>query len=156
QAACPLTFLAGDLDAAERYCALLIEHTERHPIRLWNVWARAFSGVVKAKRGDARGGLKILREELEKAGEARFLPRFLLLLGEMAQCLGAVGDVAQGLASVDETLARCEGRDERWYEAELLRIKAELLLHDGEWRSVPDAELYLTRALEVARRQGAL
>jgi predicted ATPase len=42
QGACPITYLAGDFEAAERYCAQLIEHTDRHPIRLWNLWARAF------------------------------------------------------------------------------------------------------------------
>jgi predicted ATPase/DNA-binding winged helix-turn-helix (wHTH) protein len=156
QAACPLTFLAGDLDAAERYTALLIEHTERHPIRLWNLWARAFRGVVTAKRGDVPAGLEVLRKELERAGEARFLPRFLLPLGELAACLGAVGEVAQGLVTADEALARCEARDERWYEAELLRIKGELLLREGEHQSASDAERYFERAMELARQQGAV
>ena len=68
QGACPITFLAGDLDAAERYCTLLIEHTERHPIRLWNVWARAFRGVVMARRGDVAAGLPVLRKALEAGG----------------------------------------------------------------------------------------
>jgi predicted ATPase/DNA-binding winged helix-turn-helix (wHTH) protein len=156
QGACPVTFLAGDLDAAERYCTLLIEHTERHPIRLWNLWARAFRGVVMARRGNVPAGLEILRKELERAGDARFLPRFLLPLGELAACLGAAGEVAQALVTVDEALARCDARDERWYEAELLRIKGELFVHAGEQRSVSDAERHFDRAIEVARHQGAL
>src|SRR6185436_16795485 len=156
QGACPITFFAGDLDAAERYCTLLIEHTERHPIRLWNVWARAFRGVVMARRGAVADGLPVLRKALELAGEARFLPRFLLPLGELAACLGEAGEVSQGLATVDEALARCEARDERWYEAELLRIKGELLLHAGEYRSVAAAEQAFDKAFAVARSQGAL
>src|ERR1700756_2517058 len=78
QAACPIAFWAGDLDAAERYGAMLLDHTERHPIRLWNVWARCFNGLVIVKRGDIAGGLQALRRGLEQAGDARFLPRFLL------------------------------------------------------------------------------
>ncbi len=35
-------------------------------------------------------------------GDARFLPRFLLLLGELAMCLGEAGEVAPGLATVVE------------------------------------------------------
>ena len=31
QGACPVAFLSGDLEAAARYCAMLIDHTERHP-----------------------------------------------------------------------------------------------------------------------------
>jgi tetratricopeptide (TPR) repeat protein len=156
QGACPITFLAGDLDAAERYCAMLIEHTERHPIRLWNLWARAFRGMVMARRGGVAAGLPVLRKALELAGEARFLPRFLLPLGELAACLGEAGEVGQGLAAVDEALARCEARDERWYQAELLRIKGELLLHESEHRSVAAAEQLFGRAFDVARGQGAL
>jgi predicted ATPase/DNA-binding winged helix-turn-helix (wHTH) protein len=156
QGACPITFLAGDLDAAERYCALLIEHTERHPIRLWNLWARAFRGMVMARRAGVAAGLPVLRKALELAGEARFLPRFLLPLGELASYLGEAGEVARGLATVDEALARCEARDERWYQAELLRIKGELLLHESEYRSVVAAEQHFDRAFELARSQGAL
>jgi len=156
QAACPLAFLAGDLDAAERYGAMLIEHTERHPIRLWNLWARAFRGMVMARRSGVAEGLPVLRKALELAGEAQFLPRFLLPLGELATYLGECGEVRQGLIAIDQAIARCEARDERWYEAELLRIKGELLLHKGEYHSVTGAEEYFEKALEVARSQGAL
>ncbi len=156
QAACPIAFLAGDLDAAERYCAALLDHTERHPIRLWNLWARCFKGIVMVKRGDIAAGLEVLRSELGRAGEARFLPRFLLSHGELAACLGEAGEVAQGLATVDEALGRCEARDERWYVAELLRIKGELLLRETEHRSISAAEQCFGDALELARRQGAL
>jgi predicted ATPase/DNA-binding winged helix-turn-helix (wHTH) protein len=156
QGACPIAFLAGDLDAAERYCSALLDHTERHPIRLWHLWARCFKGMVMVKRGDIAAGLEVLRSELGRAGEARFLPRFLLPHGELATCLGEAGEVAQGLATVDEALVRCEARDERWYVAELLRIKGELLLQEPEHRSVSAAEQCFGEALELARRQGAL
>ena len=156
QGACPIAFLAGDLDAAERYGAMLLDHTERHPIRLWQVWARCFNGLVIARRGDITGGLQALRGGLEQAGEARFLPRFLLLLGELASCLGDAGEIALGLETVEETLARCEVRDERWYVAELLRIKGELTILEGAPDAAAAAEGHFLRALDYARSQGAL
>jgi predicted ATPase len=156
QGACPIAFWAGDLDAAERYGGMLLDHTERHPIRLWHVWASCFNGLVMAKRRDVAGGLQTVRRGLEQAGEARFLPRFLLLLGELAVCLGEAGEVASGLATVEETLARCEGRDELWYVAELLRIKGELLLLEGASGAAAAAEDLFRLAIERARRQGAL
>jgi len=156
QGACPVAFLAGDLALAERYCTMLIEHTERHPIRLWNVWARAFRGMVMARGGDFEAGLSLLRKALGLAGEARFLPRFLLPLGEVAACLGEAGEVSQGLATAEEALARCEAREERWYVAELWRIKGELLLHPGEHHSATAAEQAFNAAFDVARGQGAL
>jgi predicted ATPase len=156
QGACPIAFLAGDLDAAERYGAMLLDHTERHPIRLWNVWARCFNGLVIAKRGGIGTGLQALRGGLEQSGEARFLPRFLLLLGELAACLGEAGEVGLGLETVEETLARCEARDERWYVAELLRIKGELTILEGAPDAAAAAEGHFLQALDCARAQGAL
>jgi predicted ATPase len=57
---------------------------------------------------------------------------------------------------VDEALARCDARDERWYQAELLRIKGELLLHESEHWSVAVAEQYFGKSAELAQSQGAL
>lgn len=156
QGACPIAFLAGDLDAAERYCMMLLEHTEHHPIRLWNLWARAFRGLLISRRGDLATGLPLMRKAFDLAGEARFLPRFLLPLGELAACLGEAGEVSQGLATADEALARCEARDEGWYVAELWRIKGALLLLPGARRSTTGAAQAFDRAFEVARNQGAL
>lgn len=156
QGACPITFLAGDLDAAERYCATLLDHTERHPIRLWHLWALCLRGALMVKRGDAAAGVGVLRDALNRAGQARFLPRFMLPLGELAVCLGEVGEIAEALATIDDVLARGTARDERWYFAELLRIKGELLLKESPQQSFTSAERCLDEALDVAQHQGAL
>jgi predicted ATPase len=109
-----------------------------------------------AKRGDFSAGLQALRGGLEQAGDARFLPRFLLLLGEMAACLGQVGEAAPGLAVVEDTLARCEARAEGWYVAELLRIRGELILLENAADAAVVAEQHFRRALDLARRQDVL
>ena len=156
QGACPIAFLAGDLDAAERFGAMLVDHTERHPVRLWHVWARCFNGLVIAKRGDVSAGLRALRGGLEQAGEARLLPRFLLLLGELAACLGKTGEIALGLETVDEAIARCEVRNEGWYVAELLRIKGEILASQDQTDADASAAEHFERSLDWAHQQQAL
>jgi tetratricopeptide (TPR) repeat protein len=155
QGACPVTYLAGDLDAAEHYCAALIEHTERHPIRLWNIWARCFGGMLMVKRDHIGAGLEALRTGLDQAGEARLLPRFLLPLGELAACLGEAGEAARGLATIEEALARSQAREEGWYLAELLRIKGELL-RKFDSAATTAAEACFTQAIGIAQQQGAL
>jgi predicted ATPase len=156
QGACPIALLSGDLDAAERYGAMLLDHTERHPVRLWNLWARCFNGLVMAKRGELEAGLQSVRGGLEQAGNAKSLPRFLLLLGEMAVCLGDAGETGLGLDTIEHALARCESRDERWYLAELLRIAGELLLRQGATGAAEMAEDHFRQAIDWARQQGAL
>src|ERR1700736_219892 len=101
-------------------------------------------GLPVVRRGDLADGLQALRGGLEQAGDARFLPRFLLLLGELAVCLGKAGEVVRGLATVEETLGRCEARDGRWYVAESLPAAAAA------------AERHFLQALDCARRQGAV
>jgi predicted ATPase/DNA-binding winged helix-turn-helix (wHTH) protein len=156
QAACPIAFLSGDFEAAERYGEMLLEHAERHAISLWRLWARCFKGMVKVKRGDIDTGLAVLRHELDRVGAVKILPRFLLPLGELAHSFGQANEIDKGLASVEETLARCEARHELWYVPELLRIKGELTMKSSQGKSFSEAEQCFSEALILARRQGAL
>ncbi|MGY3425195.1 hypothetical protein ACVWZW_005699 [Bradyrhizobium sp. F1.13.4] len=153
QAACPIAFWSGDFDAAERHGAELLEHTERHAIRLWGLWARAFNAAVMVKRGDVTTGLPLLREELNRAGDARFLPRFLPLLGELAACSGEADQVDRGLDVIEDVLTRCNDRQELWYLPELIRIKGELMLRSA--RHSEDAEARFREAMAIAGQQGA-
>lgn len=153
QSACLLAFFAGDYDAAQRYGTELLVHAERHSIRLWALWARAFNAMIIVKRGDVETGMSLLREELNRAGDARFLPRFLPLLGELSACFGEAGQADRGLAGIEDILKRCNDRQERWYLPELIRIKGELLLKDAQNPSA--AEACFREAMEIASQQGA-
>jgi hypothetical protein len=153
QAACPIAFLAGDYDAAERYGTELLEHAERHAIRLWSLWARAFNALVIARRTNVETGLPLLRDELNRAGDARFLPRFLPLLGELAACFGQANQVHHGFDTIESVLARCNDRQERWYLPELLRIKGELMLREAPHSQA--AETCFHEAMDLATQQGA-
>jgi len=153
QAACPIAFLAGDYDAAERYGTELLEHAERHAIRLWSLWARAFNALVIARHTNVETGLPLLRDELNRAGDARFLPRFLPLLGELAACFGQANQVHHGFDTIESALARCNDRQERWYLPELLRIKGELMLREAPHSQA--AEACFQEAMVLATQQGA-
>lgn len=152
QGACPIALFTGDLDGADRFGAMLVEHSEQNALQLWSDWARCFMAIVKIKRGDIATGLPELRAELERIGDGIMLPRYLLLLGEFAQCLGQAGETAQALQAVDTTLERCERNEELWSIAELYRVKGELIALEGG-RGADDQ---FRRSLEWAQRQGAL
>jgi predicted ATPase len=156
QGACPIALLSGDLDAAERYAYILAGHADRHALRLWYVWARCFLGLVMVKRGDVAAGLKTVDSELGNAAGNRFLPRYLLLLGEHAICLGRAGEFARGLDTVEGALARCERTGEQWYRPELLRIRGELVRAAGDDGANAVAAEHFARAHKLAHSQGAL
>jgi tetratricopeptide (TPR) repeat protein len=79
-------------------------------------------------------------------------PRLLLLL---AEAYGRTGQADQGLSVLDETLALIEQTTARCSEAELHRLKGELLLMQGAGGAEAAAEARFQRAIEVARQQQA-
>jgi tetratricopeptide (TPR) repeat protein len=72
-------------------------------------------------------------------------------LAPLATAYGKAGRKDDALALVAEALALVERRDERWWDAEIYRVKGELL----ESRISSEAETCFRHAIEVARRQSA-
>jgi predicted ATPase len=70
--------------------------------------------------------------------------------------LAGVRHVTEGIAAIDEALARSERDEERWYVPELLRVKGELVLREDAPDATSVAEDHFRQALHRARRQGAL
>ncbi len=75
-------------------------------------------------------------------------------LGLLAEACVRTGQSDEGLSVVGEALADIERLGIRYYEAELHRLKGELLLAQSHenWR---DAEACFSQAIDVARRQQA-
>ena len=155
QAACPIALLTGDLPAARRHGAALLDHAGRHSLHLWHDWARCYLGLVAFKEGDVENGLETMRSVFEAAGDSRFLPRYMLLLAEYAAALGRAGQVTAGVETLDAMLDRSARTGERWYEPELIRLRAELLLPAATAGARDAAEAAFIRAMRMAADQGA-
>ena len=78
-------------------------------------------------------------------------PWFLALL---AEACGKAGQIDEGLRTLDEALAVVQNNEEHLYEAEVYRLKGELLLQEGPAHQEV-AEEHFQQALTVARRQQA-
>jgi predicted ATPase len=75
-------------------------------------------------------------------------------LGVLAEAYRQAGQIDAGLTVVTEALGLVEQHRERFGEAELYRLKGELLLRQ-ETPDEPGAESCWQQALEIARRQQA-
>jgi hypothetical protein len=128
-AACPIALLVGDLAAAERYVGTLLDHSTRHALAHWRAIGRRYQGVLVMKQGDAVTGSRLLSVGFDELDEATPVLGFVAFL--KAEALGHAGQVSEGLAAVDELIARSEHTEERWLIAGLLRIRGELLLLEG-------------------------
>ena len=111
-------------------------------------------GWALAMQGQGAEGLTQLRQGLDayRATGAEFQrPHFLSMLAEVHRSLG---QPAAGLTALSEALTLVEKTSERYYEAELYRLKGELLLLQAA-PEVSHAETCFQQALDIARRQQA-
>ena len=81
---------------------------------------------------------------------------YISFLGTLAEALAEMGELAQGLVTIDEALTRSGCDEGHWCLAELQRIKGELVLLEGAPQAAAAAERCCLRALDCARAQGAL
>lgn len=156
QAACPVAFFVGDLAAAEHYVATLLDHSARQSFDFWLAYGHCFQGMLLIRRDRVDDGLEMLGDGLEELRRMQFGVYYSIFLGEYAEALGQVGHAAEGMAAIEEALARSERNDERWYLPELLRIKGELVLRQGGPEAIAGAELLFRQSLDLSRRQQTL
>ena len=111
-------------------------------------------GWVMAMRGETAAGIDLLQKgiaDYQTEGYDVFVPYMLALLTEV---YGNMGDLTAGLETLAQALTLTHTHSERWWEAELYRLRAVLLLK----QSLPDivqAEESLQHALAVAQQQHA-
>ena len=113
--------------------------------------ALGLHGWARVRAGEHAPGLDELRRAVagwSATGAAGGGP---LLHGLLADALARAGEPERALATADEALRRVDG-GERWYEPELHRIRAELLLRIGD---VPGAHRSAGTAVALARRMRA-
>ena len=111
-------------------------------------------GWAQVAQGQDREGLAQLRQglaALRATGAALRLPYYLALLAEAS---AQVGQTTEGLEVLAEALATLAKSGVRWWEAELHRLRGELLLQHAVAQP-EEAEACFQQALAVVRRQQA-
>jgi len=155
-AACPVAFMAGDLAAAEQAVAMMADITATTSAVFWKVVAQCFESTLLIRRGEFEKGLIVLRTALDTCDKTGWKPGYPGYMGLLATGLAGLGWYAEAIATVDQGLAAADHGGERWYVAELLRLKGEFLLQEAGDNSIPMAEAWFHEALHLARKQGAL
>jgi hypothetical protein len=147
--------ILGDLGAdplgAATHANELLAHCLEHGLANYVPWARYHHGAQLVRRGDAQQGIAVMQAAIREADTTNakvFRPMHLCHLA------GALGNdqPEAGLGALDEAIALVERTDERAFEAELHRLRGELLLAS---RADGEAATELERALMIARRQQA-
>ena len=111
-------------------------------------------GWALAQQGQAKEGITQIEQSLiayRATGAEITRPYYLALL---AEAHGVMGQPAAGLTALAEALTLTDRTSERWYEAEIYRLKGELLLQQSSDNST-EAESCFFHALDIARNQQA-
>jgi predicted ATPase len=130
-----------------------------------------YRGWSLVEQGQGNEGIAQIHQALiawQAMGTEMARPYFLALL---AEAYGKVGEAEQGLAALVDALAQVEKTGERWYEAELYRLKGQIAMQLGYLennsghckpghtapgtQSETEAETCFRRAIEIARQQSA-
>jgi predicted ATPase len=105
-----------------------IRLSDEHGIPLFSSMSAVLRGRAMVEQGEAEAGIEQMHQGLvayQATGAGMMQPYFLALL---AEGYGQVGHVREGLAVVAQALAMIDKTGERYWEAELYRLKGELLL----------------------------
>jgi predicted ATPase len=112
----------------------------------FRAWATvATGGPIVEAINELRRGLEAKRA----TGADIKLPYYF---GLLAEAHGRIGQISEGLTLLSEALEVIERTDERWFEAELYRVRGELLRAKGDPEGT---ELWFARSLAKAQAQNA-
>lgn len=135
-------------DSAEACMAVC----EEHAIMLERTWVQCPYGWAIAELGRIEEGLSHIRTSLDTQlciGAQIARPHFQAI---SADALLHAGRVAAAVQAIEDGLAASIRNGERTYDAELWRLKGELLKMQG---NMADAESCFQKAIEIARQQAA-
>ncbi|MFC2029665.1 AAA family ATPase [Chloroflexota bacterium] len=150
-AGCNLSEMRRDALALRDHAEELMRVASETSLMWWPQGQR-FLGSALAMLGQVDEGMAQMKESIPAIQSNRAFCCLSDALCHLAQAQAAAGRPEEGLVTLAEALAFVEQTDQRLSEAELHRIRAELLLRQGD---AVQAESSLHKAIEAARRQSA-
>jgi adenylate cyclase len=143
-----------DVVAVHEHAEAAVALTTKQGATQWVAQGTVFRGWALAMQGQGEVGLAQVHQGITTVrarGQTLFVPYLYIVLADICAHLGHTADGLQALA---EARTLVEQHEERCWEAEIDRLQGVLLLR----HTVPqpeEAETWLRRALDVARRQEA-
>lgn len=145
--------LCGDAEAAYSVAERTMMLSSEYAFPLWLAAGQMQRGWSSCTLGNVQEGLPQIRKSVRaiEATGARIWVQFARYL--LAQAFVKAEQFADAMKLVDQALLTVAGTSGRWYEAELYRLKGDLLVQGGA--STQAAEACYDRAIAVAAKQGA-
>ncbi len=148
-----LIMLRKDVPALKNTARELMQLAQQHHAAYWSLWAEPMLGWITAQEGNIEAGIRQMSkstEELQKQKANLWVPQTLLLEAEI---LGNAAQYQRAYALLDAAQALIEPLDQRFYEAELHRVRGAIILSESP--NSPAGTGNLDRAIEVAQQQNS-
>ncbi len=139
---------------AQEWAEALIKLSNEQGFALWLAGGTILRGWTLEELGEGKEGVAWIRHGLaawRATGQEWTGPYFLALL---AETYGKVGQAKEGLTVLAEALSAVDSSRERCLEAELYRLKGELLLVLSV-ENQSEVEVCFRQAIDIARQQSA-
>lgn len=146
--------LRGEWQESLHHAERSFEISREQRINLYALYSRFGRGCALARLGQGLEGLHEIRDGIAEARRSELGYMRAFMLAWYATVQAENGDAESALAALDQALAEVDDASGRAWEAELHRLRGELLAA-ARPEACADAELSLRRALEVAARQHA-
>jgi len=119
----------------------------------WHAGGLLLRGWARTELGDPHKGVADIRDSIAGLESTGTLVWMQFAQFQLARALAATGRLAEALQVIDRIVAEIERTSGRWYAAEVLRLRGDLLLKAG--RPKEDIEGCYRAARDLAQRQGA-
>jgi predicted ATPase/DNA-binding winged helix-turn-helix (wHTH) protein len=145
--------LRREVRLAQEYADAAIAVSTEHKLMLYQAISTVMLGWAQVEQGGQEEAIERIRRGIaahQATGAAVLLPHFM---GLLAGALCKAGQPAEGLLVLEEALGLADRNGERFYEAELYRLKGELLLAASA--TIAEAESSFSQSLKIARQRKA-
>jgi class 3 adenylate cyclase/predicted ATPase len=148
-----LIMLRRDVSTLRTTAGELMQLAKQYRASYWALWAKPMLGWIAAQEGNIETGIRQMHESaeaLQKQNANLWVPQTLLLEAEI---LGNAKQYQHAHKLLDAAQALIEPLDQRFYEAELHRVRGAVLT--AEKPNSPDGVKSLDCAINVAQRQNS-
>jgi predicted ATPase len=144
--------LGADLKRAAAHADEAMALSIEHSFADYEQRARFIQGALSAKSGDPQRGIELMHSAIAAIEHTNSGNRRTLYLGHSAAAHASLGQPEVALDLLDEAIQTADKINERFFEAELHRLRGEIFLTLGRRG---EAEAGLRRALTIAQQQQA-
>jgi predicted ATPase/DNA-binding winged helix-turn-helix (wHTH) protein len=142
-----------DVPAVYAHAGAAVALSTEQGFSFWAAWGTILRGWALAMQGQGEEGMEQVRQGAA-AMRATGSAFFVLFCTVLADVCNHLGHTADGLQALTEAYILVDQHEERNWEAEACRLRGILLLRQPGTPQ-EEAEAWLQRALDVARRQKA-